>query len=116
MWNAWLALTFQASRLTWDAHGVIGLRLMKLAGGGPAAASEASSMITEKVVAFLQAQAAAMASVLEGRNGAHAVTSVLNVYEKNVRANRRRLSSISSIGPSSVLSAMISRAALARSL
>jgi hypothetical protein len=116
MWNAWLALTFQVSRLTWDAHGVIGLRLMKLAGGGPAAASEASSMITEKVAASLEAQAAAMASVLEGRNGAHAVTSVLNVYEKNVRANRRRLSSNLSIGPSPTLSAMFSRAARARSL
>jgi hypothetical protein len=116
MWNAWLALTFQVSRLTWDAHGVIGLRLMKLAGGGPAAASEASSMITEKVAASLEAQAAAMASVLAGRKGAHAVTSVLNVYEKNVHANRRRLSSNVSIALRPTLSAMLPRAARASSL
>jgi hypothetical protein len=116
MWNAWLALTFQASRLTWDAQGVIGLRLMKLAGGGPAAASEASSMIIEKVAAFSEAQAAALASVLGGRNGAHAMMSVLNVYEKNVRANRRRLSSNVSIGLRPTLSTMLPRAARASSL
>jgi hypothetical protein len=92
MWNPWLALTFQASRLTWDALGVVRLRLMKLAAGGPAAASEASSMITEKVAAFLEAQAVATAAVLEGSNGAHTVKNVLNIYEKNVQANKHRLS------------------------
>jgi hypothetical protein len=92
MWNPWLAMTFQASRLTWDAQCVVRLRLMKLAAGGPAAASEASSMITEKVAAFLEAQAVATAAVLEGSNGAHTVKNVLNIYVKTVQANKDRLS------------------------
>jgi hypothetical protein len=92
MFNPWLALTFQASRLAWDAQGVITLRLMRLAGGGAAAQSEASGMITEKVAAFLEAQAVTTAAVLKGSSGAHTVKRVLNIYKKNVRANKRRLS------------------------
>ena len=92
MLNPWLALTFQAARLTWEAQGVMALRLIKLARGGTAAQSEASAMITEKVTAFSEAQAVAALAVLTGSSGARSATMVLNVYGRKVRANRRRLS------------------------
>ncbi len=92
MLDPWLALTFHAARLTWDAQGVMALRLMKLAGGGPAAQSEAGAMISEKVAAFFEAQAVAATAVLGGSSGARSATMVLNVYGRKVRANKRRLS------------------------
>jgi hypothetical protein len=49
MLNPWLALTFQAARLTWEAQGAMALRLMKLADGGTAAQSKANGMSAEKV-------------------------------------------------------------------
>lgn len=90
--NPWLAVTFQAAQLTWDAQWVMGLRLMKLARGGTAAQSEASGMISEKLAAFSEAQAIAGRAVLSGSCGARTATMVLNVYGRKVRANQRRLS------------------------
>ena len=64
MLNPWFGLTFQATQLTWEAQGVMVLRLMKLAGGGSAAQSEAGIMITEKVAALSKAHAVAITAVL----------------------------------------------------
>lgn len=92
MLNPWPALTFQAARLIWEAQGVMALRLIKLARGGTAAQSEASSMISEKIAAFSEAQAVAALAVLKGTSGARTATMVLNVYGRKVRANKQRLS------------------------
>jgi len=91
MFNPWLALTFQAARLTWEAQGVMALRMMKLAGGGCAAQSEASVMIPEKGATFSEAQVVANSAVLGGSNGARTAKNVLNVYKNKVRSNKRRL-------------------------
>ena len=71
MLNPWLALTFQAARLTWEAQSVMALRLMKLSGGGSAAHSEASAMFTEKVAALSEALVVATTATLGGSNSAH---------------------------------------------
>ena len=92
MLNPWLALTFQAARLTWEAQSVMALRLMKLSAGGSAARSEASAMVTEKVAALSEALAVATTATLGGVNGAHAAKRVLAVYQSRVRSNKRRLS------------------------
>jgi hypothetical protein len=92
MLNPWLALTFQAARLTWEAQGAMALRLMKLADGGTAAQSKANGMSAEKVAAPAEAQAVAVAAtrVRKGRNGAPAGKKVSNTPKKKVRAHERR--------------------------
>jgi hypothetical protein len=90
--NLWLSLTYQAASLAWEAQGVMALRLMKLAGGGAAARSEAQGMIAEKVAAFAQAHAVASAAVLAGSIGPRTARRLLTVYKSKVRRNKRRLS------------------------
>ena len=70
MFNPWLALTFQAARLTWEAPGVMALRMMKFAGGGSTTRSEASVMIPEKAATFSEAQVVATSAVPAGSSGA----------------------------------------------
>ena len=62
---------------------VIGLRLMKLTLGGPAASREANRMVAEKLTAFEEAAV----KVATGRT----TRSVIKGYRRKVRANRRRL-------------------------
>jgi hypothetical protein len=90
--NPWFALSSQAARLGLEAQGVVALRLMRLAAGGPRGQAEAQHMMTEKVAAFLEAQAAVVAGTIEGGTSHHIGRKVLAVYEKRVRGNRRRLS------------------------
>src|SRR4029450_10650707 len=96
MLNPWLALTFQAARLTWEAQGAMALRLMKLADGGTTAQSKANGMSAEKVAAPAEAQAVAAAAIAattgrKGRNGAPTgKKKVSNPPKKKVRANERR--------------------------
>ena len=52
MWSAWFALSSQAVLLGFEAQAVMALRLVRLAGGGATARSEASRMYTEKVQAL----------------------------------------------------------------
>ena len=91
MWSAWFALSSQAVLLGFEAQAVVALRLVRFAGGGSKARSEASRMYTEKVQAFGEAQTAAAIASIKGRNSRHVATKVLGVYKKRVRGNRRRL-------------------------
>jgi hypothetical protein len=61
---------------------VIGLRLIKIAGGGPTAQTEAVCMITEKVTA-----AAALRTWSTGGSGRR----IVRRYRARVKANKRRL-------------------------
>ncbi len=92
MWNPWLALSSQAALLGWEAQRVIALRLMRLAAGGVRGHAEVQRMMTEKLAAAAEAQAAAMAGAIEGGTSHRVGKKVLSVYKKRVRANRRRLS------------------------
>jgi hypothetical protein len=92
MWNPWLALSSQAVLLGWEAQRVIALRLMRLAAGGVRGQAEAQRMVTEKLAAAAEVQAAAVSGAIAGDSSRRTGKKVLGVYKKRVRANRRRLS------------------------
>jgi hypothetical protein len=75
---------YDATMLSFEAQRVVGLRMMKLAGGGPKAQAEASRMVTEKIAASMTA-----AATLLGGGSGHAVVAQVR---KQVRSNSRRLS------------------------
>jgi hypothetical protein len=93
-WNEWCALSLQTARLGWEAQGVIALRLMRLAAQGSGSQTEARRMVTEKVAALVEAQAAAAAATIKGGKSHRAAKKIVGVYRKRVRANRRRLTRI----------------------
>jgi hypothetical protein len=90
-WNAWCALSLQTARLGWEAQNVIALRLMRMAAQPAHNQTEARRMVTEKVAALGEAQAAAATAVIKGGKNHRVAKKVLGVYKKRVRANRRRL-------------------------
>ncbi|HEY7645415.1 MAG TPA: hypothetical protein VH858_10310 [Hyphomicrobiales bacterium] len=83
MWLSYLDLTLQTMLLGLEAHAVIGLRLNKIAAGGPAAMAEAHQMVTEKIGAL--AEAAGTLAV----NGSFLM--VVSRFRTHVRANEARL-------------------------
>ncbi len=80
MFDTWLS----AVMLIVESNNVVGLRLLRLAGGGAAAHDEAALMVHEKVAAALEAQN----SMLSGGT----MMSVLERYREHVSANAKRLS------------------------
>ena len=80
--DAWL--------LGMDSAMVIGLRTLKIAGGGAAAHQESQDMVTEKLLAMVELP---LKLARSGVTSPVAVTqSALRHYSKKVRANRKRLS------------------------
>ena len=75
---------YDATMLSLESQHVIGLRLMKLAGGGKNAQAEASRMVMEKFAASM----AAATTLMCGGSG----ETVLAEVRKKVRSNSRRLS------------------------
>ena len=75
---------YDATMLSLESQRVIGLRLIKLAGGGRNAQAEASRMVTEKIT---ETMAAAM-TLMSGGSGQAVVAQV----RRRVRSNSRRLS------------------------
>lgn len=88
MFRNWIQLTFDAALLGVEAQRVIGLRLMKLSAGGPAAQAEALRMVSEKTAALAEA------GTTLARGGS--AGTVIRRYRSYVRSNRRRLSGSSS--------------------
>ena len=87
--NTWL----EAASFNMDVQRVMTLRIMRLASGGPLAATEAQRMISEKVSAFGEAQVAIVAALATG-SGLYAVTAEAYApYRRCVRANCLRLDS-----------------------
>jgi len=81
-WDAWL--------LGLDSAMVIGLRTIKIAGGGAAAHKESQDMVTEKLQAMVELPLKlARSGVTTPAGMTH---STLRHYSKKVRANRERLS------------------------
>ena len=70
-----MRLTHDAVMLGLEAQRVIGLRLIKLSSGGPAAQAEAFRMVSEKSAALTEA----------------GLTLVIRRYRTRVRSNKRRL-------------------------
>jgi hypothetical protein len=91
MWNDWFALSLQTAKLGWEAQGVMALRVMRMATQPARSQTEARRMVTEKVAALGEAQAAAVVAVVKGGKSDRVAKKVLGVYKKRVSANRRRL-------------------------
>ena len=72
-----------------DAMMVVGMRVAKMAAGGPAAHREMQLMITEKMRASSEIGSAATAGTLG--QGADAAVRAMAILAPKVRANRRRL-------------------------
>jgi hypothetical protein len=87
MMNAW----FEVARFANDSQCVIASRMMRLASGGPLAATECTQMVAEKVAAFTEAQGAFMAAMVAGGSLHSATNKAYAPYRRAVRANRRRL-------------------------
>ena len=87
---SWLRLSFDMWRAGYEAQQVILLRLARIAGGGQAAATEASRMVSEKLSAALEAQQRAAAAALSG-NAAQIPARTVALYRRKMRANRKRL-------------------------
>jgi hypothetical protein len=92
MLNPLFTLSFQAARVGWEMQSVMALRLLRLMGGGASAQSEARRMVSDKMAALAEAQTSATTVAAKGGNGPKVAKTVLNVYGKRVRANKRRLS------------------------
>jgi hypothetical protein len=90
--NPWLALTFKTMQLGFEAQNVIALRMMRFAAGGASGQSEARRMVTEKIAAGVEAQAAVASGAITGQSDTVVAGKLLRVLQKRVRANKRRLS------------------------
>jgi len=84
---------FEAARFGADVQQVMALRIMRLASGGPDAATEAQQMISEKLAAFGEAQVALMSALATGSSLDTAAEKAYAPYRRAVRANSRRLGS-----------------------
>lgn len=91
--TAWSRIGMDAWALGMEASTVVGLRMFKLALGGPAAPAEAQRMVSEKLETFASLQAMAMTGAL-GVTAPGVAGRSIALYRRRVRANRRRLSGV----------------------
>jgi hypothetical protein len=84
---------FDAARFGADVHQVMTMRIMRIASGGPGAATEAQQMVSEKIAAFGESQLALMTALTTGRSLDSAAELAYAPYRRAVRANSRRLGS-----------------------
>jgi hypothetical protein len=82
MLESWVRLATDTTLLTLEAQSVIGLRLVQIA-MGQGTPNEAQLMVTEKMLAFMDA-----ATTVAAGGSAH---TVVEDYRKRVQANERRL-------------------------
>jgi hypothetical protein len=87
-WKSWM----DAAEFGLEAQGVIGMRLIKIASGGPAGAAEWAGMMTEKFVAAVAGQSAGAIALASGKSMEAAAELALAPVRRRVRANHRRLS------------------------
>ena len=88
-WSEWMAV---GAVLALEAQGVIAMRLMKIAEGGPEADAECERMVTEKFAATSAALAAATSALAGGKSFEAAAKLALAPIRRRVRASHRRLS------------------------
>jgi hypothetical protein len=83
----------EAVRFSADVQRVMTLRMMRLASGGPVAATEAWQMVSEKVSAFEEAQMAIVSALVTGGGLSGATDGAYAPYRRCVRSNCIRLES-----------------------
>ena len=84
---------FEAARFGADVQQVMTLRIMRIASGGPDAATEAQQMISEKLAAFGESQAALLTALTAGSSLETAAALAYAPVRRAVSANSRRLGS-----------------------
>jgi hypothetical protein len=92
MHNPWMSFGIKAWQIGLEAQSVIALRMLRFGAGGANAQAEASRMVTEKITAAGEAQAAAVTAAMLGHKEHVVAGKALAVYSKRVRNNKRRLS------------------------
>ena len=96
MLNPWLAITFQAARLGFEAQSAAALQLMRLFGG--TSKTDVRGMVADKIAALPDVPAAAAPPVVQAvatkvaSGGGRRRESVNKVHKKRSRANRRKRS------------------------
>jgi len=85
--NPWVEIL----RFACEVQGVISMRLVRLAQGGPQAAAEARLMVEEKFAAFADAEAALAQALLAGEDLFVAAVRACAPVRSRVRANGSRL-------------------------
>jgi hypothetical protein len=88
--SAWSALALESWALGWEASTVIGLRMAKISRGDDSALGEASLMVSEKVSAAIELNAALLRRTT-GMTPLAGTQHAVRLYRRKVRANRRRL-------------------------
>jgi hypothetical protein len=83
MFLATIEMPLQIVLLAMEAHAVIGLRLSKIATGGPGAAKETHRMVAEKVSALAEAAGTIL--------GGGSAQTMIRRYRYHVQANEVRL-------------------------
>jgi len=89
-YSGWASAGIDAWALGMEASTVVGLRVARMAMGGPGASDEAQLMLSEKIQSTLELQAAMMTGRL-GTTPLAGTRKVLGHYRRKVKANRRRL-------------------------
>jgi hypothetical protein len=92
LFNA-LSTWIEAANFGADVQRVMALRMMRLASGGPLAATETRKMVSEKVAAFVEAHGVLMTALATGSSFNTAAVRAYVPYRRCVRANSRRLGS-----------------------
>ena len=88
--NAWI----ESVRFACEVQGVISMRLMRMAQGGPDAAVEANLMIAEKIDAFADAEVALAKALFAGENFMVAAERAYAPVRRCVGANSSRLAQL----------------------
>ena len=91
MLESWFSLMTKMVQLGMAAQNVAVLRLMRLAAGGTSSQAEVRRMVSEKFAALAEAHIIGTTAAVTGRS-ANAAGKIFQIYQKRVRANRRRLS------------------------
>jgi hypothetical protein len=87
-WNDWI----DAAALALEAQGVVAMRLVKIAAGGPAADAECQLMVAEKFAAYAAAHGVATAALASGKSLPDAAALAMAPVRREVHANHLRLS------------------------
>jgi hypothetical protein len=87
-WKSWM----DAAEFGLEAQSVIGMRLIKIASGGPTGAAEWAGMMTEKFVAAAAAQNAGAIALASGKSMEAAAELALEPVRRGLRANHHRIS------------------------
>lgn len=87
-----MAAGFETMRLMMASQQVIGLRIMRLAGGGPRAEAEVERMVSDKAAGLTEATMAVARAAGAGAKAPVVYKAGIKKLKRRVNANKTRLS------------------------